>query len=177
MQELGNLGEVAEHILSGPKFPPSKVLQKLWGSAGFLSCKPFRRTFLQNPKGSAEFWGQGGRTDPSFLERLVSLPKSEVQAGWGERRLQAVLLSGHVDVFLVMESDAKCSKILSDLANKPLSKEHPENATVLKTRKRCDVYSAPPDDDAIFNNSRPPPSLIKMEHMLRELGSYILAIS
>ena len=29
-------------------------------SAGFLLCKRFRRTLLQNPKRSAEFWGEGG---------------------------------------------------------------------------------------------------------------------
>ena len=45
-----------------------RVLQQ-----GFLLCNPFRRTLLQNPKGSAEFWGGGrGSLDPSFEDRHLS---------------------------------------------------------------------------------------------------------
>ena len=36
----------------------------------------FRRTFLQNPKGSAEFWGGGGSPDLSFEDRALFLPQS-----------------------------------------------------------------------------------------------------
>ena len=44
-------------------------------STGFLVlvCETFHRIFLQNPKGSAEFWGGGGSPDPSFANRRLFL--------------------------------------------------------------------------------------------------------
>ena len=56
-----------------------KVLRVLLGSAepfstGFLLCETFRRNFLQNPKGSVEFWGAFGSPDPSFGDRPLFLP-------------------------------------------------------------------------------------------------------
>ena len=55
-----------------------KVLQNLWSSlcerssAGFLPCKRFCRTLLQNPIGSAEFWGGFGSLGLSFKDWLSS---------------------------------------------------------------------------------------------------------
>ena len=41
------------------------ALQNL-SSTGFLLCETFCRTFLQNPKGAAEFWGTFGIPSLSF---------------------------------------------------------------------------------------------------------------
>ena len=38
--------------------------------AGFLPCKRFCRTLLQNPNGSAELGGGRGSLEPSFEDRL-----------------------------------------------------------------------------------------------------------
>ena len=86
---LGTFGALPRGTLfglfrgSGPEMPGrpcvwggrgrSQTLSILqhFSSAGFLLCETFCRTFLQNPKGSAEFWGGGG-ADLSFEDRLLS---------------------------------------------------------------------------------------------------------
>ena len=53
-----------------------KVLQNLWGSAEPFFNRLFTmRTFLQNPKGSAEFWGTLGSPGPSFQALQILLPE------------------------------------------------------------------------------------------------------
>ena len=48
------------------------VLQNLSSTRFFLLCETFRRTFPQNPKGSAEFWGDSAKI--SFFLFMVGLP-------------------------------------------------------------------------------------------------------
>ena len=56
------------------------VLCEGW-SAGFLLCKPFRRTLLQNLRASAEFWMGKWSPDPSCEDLLLSFPLSTQDAG------------------------------------------------------------------------------------------------
>ena len=49
------------------------VLQNL-SSTSFILCETFCSTFLQNPKGSAEFWGTFGSPGPSLEDQLFFLP-------------------------------------------------------------------------------------------------------
>ena len=56
-----------------------RVLHNLWTSAGFLLCRPFCRTLLQNPKGSTELWG-GGRARTRLLRTLFFLPDDDDSA-------------------------------------------------------------------------------------------------
>ena len=57
-----------------PKFCRTpKVLQNL-SSTSFLLCETFCRTFLQNPKGTAEFWGTFGSPSQSFQALQILLP-------------------------------------------------------------------------------------------------------
>ena len=68
-QNLGEEFPAPEKLGLAPK-----VLQNL-SPTGILLWETFRRTFLQNPKGSAEFWETFGSPDPSFEDQLLSLPK------------------------------------------------------------------------------------------------------
>ena len=43
-----------------PKYCRTCGVLKNLLSTSFSLCETFRRTFLQNPKGAAEFWGEGG---------------------------------------------------------------------------------------------------------------------
>ena len=62
-----------------------KVLQNLSGSAElffnwFLLYETFRRTFLQNPKGSAEFWGGGGAQKCLLRTGFITMPSPPAPA-------------------------------------------------------------------------------------------------
>ena len=80
----------------------SKVLQNLWGSVwGFFSrfstMERFHRALLQNPKGSAEFWGGFGSPGPSF-EDWPSSSQKHIVTGvvWRVSRDRGVISgSGH----------------------------------------------------------------------------------
>ena len=61
-------------------------------STGILLCETFCRTFLQNPKSSAEFWGGGG-AGPMFRGPASFFPNNIVEAFWG---LKNCLLYNHI---------------------------------------------------------------------------------
>ena len=56
----------SEELDWAPKFCKTFAVLYKGSSTGCLLCKTLRRTFVENPKGSAEFLGGGETPNPCF---------------------------------------------------------------------------------------------------------------
>ena len=114
--------------------PKLKVLQN-FSSTSLSLCETFRTTFLQNPKGSPEFWQTvGGSPDPSFEAQLLFLPKWPLHrpfgAPWFSSRWPSPVRS-HGSSTTMMPDPAEVRTI--DLCSK--------RSTIISEENLADVFS------------------------------------